>query len=146
MLVRVMKELVKKVKILEPVDAGTVSINRDHYFRNAFAIDLPLDSTPDHVWQDFFEREWRSSRHLWDRKIFVIGDRLRLVTSETDLEDKLDWVKQIVVQTNSRIDEYQKETEMRTVQLDEQANRQAEWTERASVDTVRDLVRKHLGG
>ena len=45
-----------------------------------------------------------------------------------------------------RIDEYQEETEMRTVQLDEQANRQAEWTERASVDTVRDLVRKHLGG
>jgi hypothetical protein len=108
MLVRVMKELVKKVKILEPVDAGTVRINRDHYFRNAFAIDLPLDSTPDHVWQDFFEREWRSSRHLWDRKIFVIGDKLRLVTSETDLEDKLDWVKQIVVQTNGRIDEYQK--------------------------------------
>jgi hypothetical protein len=105
-----------------------------------------LDSTPDHVWQDFFEREWRSSRHLWDRKIFVIGDKLRLVTSEMDLEDKLDWVKQIVVQTNGRIDEYQKETEMRTVQLDEQANRQAEWTERASVDTVRDLVRKHLGG
>jgi hypothetical protein len=141
-----MKEPVKQVKILEPVDVETVKISRDHYFLNAFIIDLPLDSTPDHVWQDMFEREWRSSRHLWDRKLFIVGDRLRLVTSKADLEDKLDWVKQIVLQTNSRIDEYRKEMETRTAQLDEQASKQSEWTERANVDTVRDMVRKHLGG
>lgn len=143
---RVVKELVKPVKILEPVDAATVKIDRDHYFKNAFVIDLPLDSTPDHVWQDIFDREWRTSRHLWDRKLFIVGDKLRLVTSPTDLEDKLDWVKQIVALTNSRIDDYVKDVKARTAELDEQASKQVEWTDRASLDTVRDLVRKHLGG
>jgi hypothetical protein len=140
-----MKELVKKVKLCEPVDIETLKISRDHYFLNAFVIELPLDSTPDHVWQDMFEQEWRSSRHLWDRKLFIVGDKLRLVTSQADMEDKLDWVRQIVAQTNNRVDEYHKEMETNTAQLDEQAKRQIEWTERANVDTIRDMVRKHLG-
>lgn len=140
-----MKELVKKVKLSEPVDIETLRISRDHYFPNAFVIELPLDSIPDHVWQDMFEREWRSSRHLWDRKLFIVGDKLRLITPRADMEDKLDWVKQIVTQTNSRVDEYHEEMETSTAQLDEQAKKQMEWTDRANVDTVRDMVRKHLG-
>ena len=140
-----MKELVRKVALLEPADVGTVEISRDHYFPRAYAIDLQLDSIPDHVWQDIFDREWKSSRHLWDRKVFIIGNRLRLVTSLMDIEDKLDWVKEVVARTNSRIDEYQQEIEARTAQLDEQANRQREWEERANVETIRDTVRKHFG-
>lgn len=133
------------MKLSEPVDIETLRISRDHYFPNAFVIELPLDSIPDHVWQDMFEREWRSSRHLWDRKLFIVGDKLRLITPRADMEDKLDWVKQIVTQTNSRVDEYHEEMETSTAQLDEQAKKQMEWTDRANVDTVRDMVRKHLG-
>jgi len=51
---------------------------------------------PDHVWQYIFERKWKSSRHLWDRKLFVIGDKLRLVTTADEFEDKLDWVGQVM--------------------------------------------------
>lgn len=140
-----MKELAKKVRLLGLVDSGTVIISRDHYFPSAYTIDLPLDSTPDHVWQDIFEREWRLSRHLWDRKLFIVGDKLRLVTSPLDIEDKLDWVKQVIARTNSRIDEYYQEMDARIGQLDEQAKVQMEKTERASVEMIRDTVRKSLG-
>ena len=87
-----MKETVKQVKLLEPVDVDNITIKRDHYFRKAYIIDLPLDSTPDHVWQDIFEREWKSSRHLWDRKLFTIGDKLRLVTTANEIAEKAEHV------------------------------------------------------
>ena len=74
----------------ESIDADTVAISKDHYFANAFVVDLPLGTVPDHVWQDIFEREWKSGRHLWDRKLFVVGEKLRLVTTVNDIEDKLD--------------------------------------------------------
>ena len=95
-----MNRIAKKVNILTPVDIEKVTIKRDHYFPNAYIIDIPLDSVPDHVWQDFFEREWKLSRHLWDRKIYLIGDKIRLLTTIDNLEDKLDWVKRVVEQTN----------------------------------------------
>jgi len=86
------KEEAKKVKLKENIDVSTLDINRDSYFRSAYFIDLPLDSVPDHAWQDILDREWRASLRLWDRKLFVVGDRLRLVTSIDDIEGKIDWV------------------------------------------------------
>jgi len=144
-LVRVMRESIKKVRLHGLIDANTVTISRDLYFPNAYTIDFPLDSTPDHVWLDNFERQWRTSRHLWDRKLFVVGDKLRLVTTPMDLEDKLDWVKQVVERTNEAIDEYVEEVEARTTQMDEQAREKATDEERASVETIRETLRKSLG-
>jgi len=76
-----MKEIAKKVKLSKPFDVDKITIKRDRYFPSAYIIDLPLDSIPDHIWQDIFERTWKASRHLWDRKLFVISDKLRLVTT-----------------------------------------------------------------
>ncbi len=139
-----MEEMAKKVKLLEPIDVDIINISRDHYFPNAYIIDLPLESSPDHIWQDIFEREWKSSRHLWDRKLFVIGDKLRLVTTEYDIEDKLDWVKQVVERTNTCIDEYNREAETRKIQK-EQEKKQTPEEEKVSVAMVRDMVRRRLG-
>ena len=61
------------------IEADKIVIKKDHYFSNAYIIDRPLDSIPDHIWQDIFERQWKSSRHLWDRKLSVVGNKLRLV-------------------------------------------------------------------
>jgi hypothetical protein len=58
-----LKEVAKKVKLKEYVDANTITINRDGYFRSAYVIDLPLDSVPDHAWQDILDREWRASSY-----------------------------------------------------------------------------------
>ena len=139
-----MKEKAKKVEFLEHVDVGKINIMRDDYFSNAYMIDLPLDSTPDHVWQDIFEGEWKSSRHLWDRKLFVVSDKLRLVTTANEIEEKLDWVKQVLEQANKGIEEYNRETEAREAQTDEQLRRQMLEKE-AKVEEIRNVLRRRYG-
>jgi len=138
-----MKEIVKKVKTLKPFDVDKVTIKKDHYFRNAYIIDLPLDSMPDHVWQDIFEQKWKSSRHLWDRKLFVIGDKLRLVTTADEFGDKLDWVERVIKETNKGIDEHnlvvRKEEEIRTK---EELEKQKIWEEKSTMEMMRDTLRK----
>ena len=139
-----MKEKAKKIKFFEHVDVDKINIMRDDYFSNAYMIDLPLDSTPDHVWQDIFEREWKSSRHLWDRKLFVVSDKLRLVTTANGIEEKLDWVKQVLEQANKGIEEYNRETEARDAQMDEQVKRQMLEKE-AKVEEIRNVLRRRYG-
>jgi hypothetical protein len=46
----------KEIK-LEPLNIDKIAIMKDHYFPDAYIIDLLLDSKPDHVWQHLFERE-----------------------------------------------------------------------------------------
>jgi len=95
-----MSEKAKKVNLLKPFDASKISIEKDRYFHDAYMVDLPLEAIPDHIWQDIFEREWRSSRHLWDRKLFIMGDKIRLITTEDDFKEKLDRVEHVINQTN----------------------------------------------
>jgi hypothetical protein len=139
-----LKEVAKKVKLKEYVDANTITINRDGYFRSAYVIDLPLDSVPDHAWQDILDREWRASLRLWDRKLFVVGDKLRLVTTLDDIEGKLDWIKQVIERTNEGIDEYNKEINARKAQKEEETHKQIR-EEQASIDSIRASLRKTFG-
>jgi hypothetical protein len=138
-----MKEIAKKVKLLRPFDADEITIKRDRYFRNAFIIDLPLDSMPDHIWQDIFEQKWKSSRHLWDRKLFVMGDELRLVTTADEFGDKLDWIEQVINETNKGIDEH-----INAVRIEEERRAKEEidkseaWGERARAEMIRKALRK----
>jgi len=134
---------VKKVKLSEPVKADMISVKMDHYFHNAYLIDLPLDSTPDHVWQEIFNRTWKSSRHLWDRKLYVIGDKLRLVTADSNVDEKLDWVKSILEQTNKEIDEYNKDAENRQMQMEEELKRQSA-SEEAKVEKIKDTLQRRF--
>jgi len=138
-----MKEIAKKVKLLKPFDVDKITIRIDRYFPNAYIIDLPLDSMPDHVWQYIFEQKWKSSRHLWDRKLFVIGDKLRLVTTVDEFADKLDWIEQVVNETNKGIDEHnlavEKEKELR---IKEELKKQKLWDQKANVERIKDALRK----
>lgn len=138
-----MGEIGRKVKLLKPFDVDLVTIRKDRYFTNAYVIDLPLDSIPDHVWQDIFERTWKSSRHLWDRKLFVIGDKLRIVTTADEFEHKLDWIEQIIGETNKGVEEYnlaaQKKDEIR---IREEIRRQRVWDEKARVEMIKETLRK----
>jgi len=134
-----MKEIVKKVTLLKPFDVDKIAIDRDHYFPSAYVVDLPLNFTPDHVWQDIFEQKWRSSRHLWDRKLFVIGDKLRLVTTEDEFGEKLDWIERVISETNKAIDEYN-----RAAQVAEETPKQQLWEERARVERLRETLRRRF--
>ena len=140
-----MKDETKKVKLLKRIDVNKINIRRDHYFPDAYTIDLPLDSTPDHIWQDIFEREWKSSRRLWDRKVFVIGDKLRLATPLNDIKEKLDWIGEVIKRTNKGIDEYHQEAEGRKTQMAERARTQISKEEKANIERIGDILRKRFG-
>lgn len=136
-----MNGIARKVNILTPVNVEEVTIKRDDFFPNAYVIDIPLDSVPDHVWQDIFERQWKLSRHLWDRKIYLIGDKLRLLTTIDNLEDKLDWVKHVVTQTNKQIDEYSSKTWVRRAEIGEHARKEL-LEDQAKIERIREALRK----
>lgn len=140
-----MKDASKKVKFLERIDVDRIKIERDHYFSNAYVIDLPLDSSPDHVWQDIFEREWKSSRHLWDRKLYVIGDKLRLVTSPDNVEEKLDWVKEVIERTNNGIDRYNLEVEAHEAKTAQRIRDKMLDKEKAIIEIIKEAMRKRFG-
>ncbi|MEM3566006.1 MAG: hypothetical protein QXK18_03945 [Candidatus Bathyarchaeia archaeon] len=131
-----MSEKAKKINLLKPFDASKISIERDRYFHDAYIVDLPLEAIPDHIWQDIFEREWRSSRHLWDRKLFIIGDKIRLVTTEDDFKEKLDWVENVVNQTNKAIDEYNRSIEA----AKELETKRTAWADRAAIERMREIL------
>jgi hypothetical protein len=140
-----MKEIVKKVELLTPFDVDKIAIRRDRYFPNAYIIDLPLDSIPDHIWQDIFERTWKSSRHLWDRKLFVIGDKLRLVTTTNEFGDKLDWIEQVINETNKNIHEYNRLNQLeKETGIKEEKQRQELWKEKARIETIKETLRRRF--
>ena len=138
-----MKEIAKKIRLLKPFDVDKIAIKIDRYFPNAYMIDLPLDSMPDHVWQYIFEQKWKSSRHLWDRKLFVMGDKLRLVTTADEFGDKLDWIEQVIKETNKAIDEYKRavliEGERR---IEEELDKQTLWEEKARIEMIKNILKK----
>jgi hypothetical protein len=131
------RELCKKVNLLEPINADKIHITRDHYFKDAYLIDLPLDRAPDHAWQDIFDREWRSSRRMWDRKLYLMGDKLRLIATTNQLEDKLTWVRQVIEHTNKEIDAYN-----RTTPIEKQLKKQPFDEDKTTIETIREILRK----
>lgn len=132
----------KKVNLLQPLNVDKIAIERDQYFQGAYIIDLPLDSTPDHVWQDIFEHEWKSSRYLWDRKLFVIGDKLRLLSTPNEIGSKLDWIKQILEQTNKGIDDYNREVRMTPVEKNAKKKR---LEDEVTIEDLRSRIRSIFG-
>ena len=138
------KEVAKRVELSEPIDVDKIRVERDGYFPNAYIIDLPLDSTPDHIWQDIFEWEWKASRHVWDRKLFIMGHSLRLITPPSDIQEKLDWVREIIERTNKRINKYNREAEARLVQK-EQLKKQKLEEEKANIEMIKEILRKKFG-
>ena len=103
-----MAELAKKVNIKHPISADHVEIREDPFHPNAYVISLPLDSYPSYAWHTLFELELWSSLDFWDRKAVVVGNELKLVTTRDNLQDKLNWLEKIVVATNRRVDEHNK--------------------------------------
>ncbi len=139
-----MGRVVSKVHLLEPFDADRIIIARDHYFPSAYSVDLALDAVPDHVWLEMFENQWKLSRRLWDRKLYVIGDTLRLVTPLTDVAEKIKWVHEMIKQTNSSVEEYNRNLDVRDAFLAEHARQQTLGEERENVEMLKDTLRKHF--
>jgi hypothetical protein len=98
--------LIKTIKFLKPFDANKISINQHPHFSDVYIVELPLDSTPDENWRGTFERKWRSSRDLWDRKIYLIKDKIKLLSTVDYFDEKLDWMEKMIDDTNKTVKEY----------------------------------------
>jgi hypothetical protein len=103
----------RKVNLLGSTDVDKINVRKDDYFSNAYIVDLPMDSEPDHVWQDIFNSEWRTSRNLWDRKAFIIGDKLRLITTPENMGEKINWVREVIAATNRGVETHYKQTRLK---------------------------------
>jgi hypothetical protein len=97
--------MVKSVQITTPFDASRICVSQNPRFPDAYIVDLPLDSVPDQEWHDAFELKWKSSRDLWDRKLLLIDDKVRLVTTVDGFVEKLEWVERTIGETNDAIKE-----------------------------------------
>jgi len=101
-----MRRLGKKVSLVKSLDVDKIHIERYPFSTNALVIELPLDSQPNYVWQTIFEQEWKSSLHLWERKVAIVGDKLLLITTPTEIEEKIDWLKRVIESTNMCVERF----------------------------------------
>lgn len=101
-----MQSLIKPIKFLKPFDVSKISISEFSSFSDVYVVELPLDSTPDKNWRETFEQKWRSSRDLWDRKIYLINDKIKLLSTVDHFDEKLDWMERIIDDTNKAVEEY----------------------------------------
>jgi hypothetical protein len=121
-------EIANKVNIIRPVDPDNVDIQKDPFHPMAYVISLPLDAEPSYVWLTLFQQELWSSLDFWDRKVVITGKALKLVTAPDNVKDKLHWLEQLVVATNKRVEDHNRQARAqkdagRTKLLDEEAIR-----------------------
>jgi len=96
----------KKVNLIESIEVDNIPIRKDSFSRNAYVIELPLDSQPDYAWQVIFEREWKLSLDLWERKVVIVGDKLLLITTPTEIEEKIEWLRNVIKTTNMNVEKF----------------------------------------
>ena len=132
-----MSELGKKVNLMKPIDVDKIPIRRDSFYTNAYIIELPLDSQPDYIWQAIFEQEWKSSLHLWERKVVVVGNKLLLISTPTEIGEKIEWLKRVIESTNMRVERFNK-----TQQVIEEDEKREELRKHENI--IRDELRMKL--
>jgi len=88
---------------MTPLDTSKICVSQNPTFPDAYIVDLPLDSVPDQKWRDAFDVKWKSSRELWDRKLLLIDDKVRLVSTADKFVEKLEWVEKTISETNDAI-------------------------------------------
>jgi len=132
-----MSRLREKVKLVEPIDVDKILIRRDAFLKSAYVIELPLDSQPDYVWRTIFEQEWKSSLHLWERKVVVVGDKLLLITTPDKIGEKIDWLKRMIESANMRVERFSQ-----TQQIMEEAQEAEELRKHENI--IRDALRMKL--
>ena len=136
--------MAKSIQIMTPFDASKISISQNTRFPSSYIVDLPLNSVPDQEWREAFDMKWKSSRDLWDRKLLLIDDKVRLVTTADEFLEKLDWVEKTIRETNIAIeDQYRiigKEKEM----IREATARQALQTDIQGSEIILQTLRKRF--
>lgn len=132
-----MRRLSKKVNLMKSIEVDKIPIRRDPFLPNAYIIELPLDSQPDYVWQTIFAQEWKSSLHLWERKVVIVGDKLLLITTPAEIEEKVDWLKRMIESANMRVERFTRSQQIMEEAKETKALRKHE-------NIIRDVLRMKL--
>jgi hypothetical protein len=127
--------MTKNVQIMTPFDASKICVSQNPSFPESYIVDLPLDSVPDSEWRDTFNLKWKSSRDLWDRKLSLIDDKVRLVTTVDGFAEKLEWVEKTIGETNDAIRE-----QYRVIEKEKKMIRDVTATRESQADTPRHEV------
>jgi len=136
------EKLIKPIKFLKPFDASKISIAEHPNFSEAYIIELPLDSIPDESWKETFEQKWRISKDLWDRKICLINDKIRLFTTADYFEEKLDWIERVIEDTNKTAKEYNELIEKEKEIIRDETAKQHILAETKKANMLNALMRK----
>jgi hypothetical protein len=138
--------MAKSVRILTPFDTSKISVNQNPTFPNAYIVDLPLDSVPDREWRDAFDLKWKSSRDLWDRKLSLIQDKVRLVTTADEFVEKLDWVEKTIHETNDAIKDQVRIIGREKEMIREATAKQALQMDMRGSEMILETLRKRFSG
>ena len=133
-----MADFAKKINIKHPISVDSVDIRNDQFHPGAYVISLPLDGCPSYAWQTLFELELWGSLDFWDRKVLIVEDQLKLVTTLNNLQEKLIWLDKIVVATNKRVDEHNKDVKA------EKESKEIELEDARTRTTIRNELAKWL--
>jgi len=91
------------------VDADT--LEKDETFPEAYAFYIKLSDEPDNVWQSYLAK-WNKALNAMQRKIDVVGDRLRLVFVYGDNIQNYDkYAAELVKWVNERVMDYNKKAD-----------------------------------
>jgi len=120
-----------------------ININEHPNFSGVYIVELPLDSVPDENWREAFEQKWRSSRDLWDRKICLIDNKVRLLSTADHYTEKLDWIERLVNDTNKMVKEYDRIIEKQSELIKDETAKQLLQMD-ANKASILDAIRRKL--
>jgi len=104
---------------LKPIDPDKLKIERSVWLHDGYDFELELDSIPDPVWVQIFERERQASLNTLKGPVSVAVDKLEVSTSPDEIKGKIEWVKGLVDSTNQGVEEYNEQV-MQKIEADEQ--------------------------
>jgi hypothetical protein len=129
---------------MTPFDTSRICVSQNPTFPDAYIVDLPLDSVPDQEWRDAFDLKWKSSRDLWDRKLLLINDKVRLVTTADGFVEKLEWVEKTIGETNDAIKEQFRMIEKEKERIREATTKQALQTDIHGAEMIVETLRRRF--
>jgi hypothetical protein len=105
-----MTRLLRKVNLKEPIDPDKLNVEKAYPEKELYNVDFPLDSTPDYVWEQCFEREARIAILNLQRRVKIVGNNLRITAPLNEVnKGMIEGIKKLVNATNQCVEEYDKE-------------------------------------
>lgn len=126
-----MTKFSKKVNLKEPIDPDKLNVKKIDPSKELYAVDFPLDSTPDYIWEKCFERECKIAVLNLQRRVTVFGDNLRLIAPLDEVnKNMIEGIKKLVNATNRCVEEYNKEMKQKEEMHEAKRKREKEAIEK----------------